>query len=160
MKKDSFLVSCAFISSCLAFQSLPVRNKGITRKRNVPVSLCNSYFDDEGEDLSDLLRSSSSAAMPRRQQAPTSAPSSVGYGFKDQTDDSDYLTELLSLEVAMEEEERNVSQPQVPVRFVNFNPNNPYDYRTAVVDQGTNLMKVADNLGVPIPRSCKSGLCG
>lgn len=46
----------------------------------------------------------------------------------------------------------------VTVRFVNT-PNGE-DVLVRNVDQGSNLLAVADNAGVRLPRACRTGLCG
>jgi len=97
----------------------------------------------------------------------------MGLKFSDGLDD---LTDQLALEIAMNSPSREevqkirtapevdggvkTEQNRVPVKFINFDSSNPYDYRTAVVEQGTNLMKLADEIGVAIPRNCKNGICG
>lgn len=127
----------------------------------------DSYPGDDSVDyLVDLLRETT----PRkpRQRNPSGAKS-FGQGLMD--DSNEDLTKMFALGVESDNqdilgnqiptiEKKSNQKHTVPVRFVNFNPNNPYDYRSAVVEKGKNLMELADELGVTIPRNCKSGICG
>ena len=109
-------------------------------------------YEDDGDDEGDILPQ----RQPQRQ--------STDDGLKYQDDDDEDLTKQFMSKVSIEE---RMSAPRpsdlsnkIPVKFVNFDSDNPYEFRTALVEEGTNLMDIADDLGVPVPRSCKSGLCG
>mmetsp|Transcript_8834 Transcript_8834/g.12565 ORF Transcript_8834/g.12565 Transcript_8834/m.12565 type:complete len:278 (+) Transcript_8834:73-906(+) len=54
----------------------------------------------------------------------------------------------------------NTNYPgKIPVRFINFESSGGME-KLAYAAQGTNILKVADEVGVAIPRQCRSGLCG
>uniref|UniRef100_A0A7S2NS42 2Fe-2S ferredoxin-type domain-containing protein n=2 Tax=Leptocylindrus danicus TaxID=163516 RepID=A0A7S2NS42_9STRA len=116
------------------------------------------YYGDDNDDI---------FSQRQRQRQRTSMNDGLRY---QDDDDNEDLTKQFMTQVSLDElEERtNVARPassgdslnKVPVKFVNFDSQNPYDFRTALVEKGMNLMDVADDLGVPVPRSCKSGLCG
>ena len=162
------LLCCSAVSPVIGFVSSSKTNSN--RSVGKLTTRLESTYDDD-EDLSDLLRPQ---PQRRRQRSQSSSPQS-GMGLKF-SDDLDDLTDQLALEIAMNSPSREevqkirtapkvdvdvkTEQKRVPVKFINFDSSNPYDYRTAVVEQGTNLMKLADEIGVAIPRNCKNGICG
>lgn len=52
-----------------------------------------------------------------------------------------------------------VEAGKVPIRFVNFETIGGAE-RLTYAEPGANILKVADEVGVKIPRQCRSGLCG
>lgn len=52
------------------------------------------------------------------------------------------------------------SDESIPVRFVNFDESNPLRQTVTYAPKGKNVLKIADEVGIHIPRNCRSGLCG